>query len=305
MLDGFLFFDQLLSAQLQQLAMGPAHVAWFLITMLGHPLPWLVLAAWWYWSGRETESLFTVTVTLFSLALTGVLKAVVMRPRPNPLPFNVRVEPEWLLALSENVFNQYSFPSGHSVLVSSHVVFLRKQISNHLVQAGATLLVVLVGFSRIVLGQHFVSDVAAGLFIGAGLGFFSSKLLEGLQTHHFKLSKAEEMIGFLAALVIAVFALAWTEVPVLVLALLGYYAGFFLCRETGFRQSAAHGAKGLAKMLVGFGVLGAGCAIAILFFSGPTQLACFFLAGAWVTAIWPWAFETLSKPHASRSPKPV
>ncbi|HEX2292741.1 MAG TPA: phosphatase PAP2 family protein [Gaiellaceae bacterium] len=68
----------------------------------------------------------------------------------------------------------YSFPSGHSV-VSAAVygaigLILARHLSTRRAQlaalAGAALLILLIGFSRLYLGVHYLTDVVAGIALG-------------------------------------------------------------------------------------------------------------------------------------------
>jgi undecaprenyl-diphosphatase len=93
--------------------------------------------------------------------ISNILKLVFERPRPE------------LTAIAE--YGVGSFPSGHST--ASAVVYLtlgmmlaksaEKWSMKVFYVAAAILLTVLVGLSRLYLGVHFPTDVAAGWSIGA------------------------------------------------------------------------------------------------------------------------------------------
>jgi undecaprenyl-diphosphatase len=69
----------------------------------------------------------------------------------------------------------YSFASGHTIgatlLYGQIALFLIPLIKNRggrvLVFSAATFVIVLVGFSRIALGAHYLTDVLAGMFLGS------------------------------------------------------------------------------------------------------------------------------------------
>ena len=105
---------------------------------------------------------------LVGLALVGaqvldaLLKVEFARPRPS---------------LAHPVVAQaggYSFPSGHataSMAVYGALAYLtlttvRSRPAKTMITAGALLVVVLIGFSRVYLGEHFPSDVIAGWCVG-------------------------------------------------------------------------------------------------------------------------------------------
>jgi undecaprenyl-diphosphatase len=69
----------------------------------------------------------------------------------------------------------YSFASGHTIgatlLYGQLALFIIPMIKNRggraLVFSAATFVIVLVGFSRIALGAHYLTDVLGGMFLGA------------------------------------------------------------------------------------------------------------------------------------------
>ena len=94
-----------------------------------------------------------------SALLNQILKHIVQRPRPTEF----RIIDE----------SGYSFPSGHSMVSAAFYGFLiyliYKNVKNkHLRWAAITLLsilIVLIGISRIYLGVHYTSDVMAGFLV--------------------------------------------------------------------------------------------------------------------------------------------
>ena len=68
----------------------------------------------------------------------------------------------------------YSYPSGHTMVSTAYYAFivylLSKNIKNKLLKTSfillSSILILIIGFSRIYLGVHYISDVIAGLLLG-------------------------------------------------------------------------------------------------------------------------------------------
>lgn len=95
-----------------------------------------------------------------SAFLVLLLKNVFARPRPDIMGFYV--------------FDGYSFPSGHSVMSSVFYLY----IASLILEKGKTknkyafacfpiILLISIGFSRIYLGAHYLSDVLTGFILGS------------------------------------------------------------------------------------------------------------------------------------------
>ncbi|KNZ69103.1 phosphoesterase PA-phosphatase-like protein [Thermincola ferriacetica] len=125
-----------------------------------------------YW-----DSAMVVISLLGGWLLNEALKMIFQRPRPELTP---------LVEVSG-----YSFPSGHTMTSAAFYgflafltwLYLRHSRFRVLVVAGLTLLVVLIGISRIYLGAHYPSDVLAGW---AGGGFWLAGCILALQTIRYK-----------------------------------------------------------------------------------------------------------------------
>jgi membrane-associated phospholipid phosphatase len=111
------------------------------------PRPWLIAPLWTSFSGAE--------------AMTWSAKYLTGRTRPG------------LSANTPDVFSP-SFPSAHSSGTIAAIGFIAYLVARDLpdlrqrfeVYFWSAVLICLVGFSRIFLGVHFISDVAAGFLVG-------------------------------------------------------------------------------------------------------------------------------------------
>lgn len=123
---------------------------------------------------KKQKLVLPLWVTLgLAVAVSFLLKVVVQRQRPFQLEI-VSVLPV-LEKASHSIWN-FSFPSFQTMLVFCAIPILSKQFSKlkYLWIAFA----VLVGFSRIYFGLHFMSDVIAGAAIGYFLGVIIIKFEE-------------------------------------------------------------------------------------------------------------------------------
>jgi membrane-associated phospholipid phosphatase len=123
----------------------------------------LIIGGVLYLSGLHWEALFSILLAGADQLANFLIKVVIQRPRPAAD----------LVHVFANVGN-YSFPSGHTMFYSAYfgmlfflvyTLFRRGWLRTlMLVVLGG--LVLLVGISRIYLGEHWASDVLAGYLLG-------------------------------------------------------------------------------------------------------------------------------------------
>lgn len=120
----------------------------------------LVVSVIFYFKGyKKYISPFFISVG--GSFLTGVVGKYLWH-RPRPLEMAVYLEKSW------------SFPSGHAILAVSLygflIYFFWKYFKSWGIKAGVLffglLIIILIGFSRLYLGVHYLSDVLAGYMIG-------------------------------------------------------------------------------------------------------------------------------------------
>jgi membrane-associated phospholipid phosphatase len=136
-----------------------------LISDPGSAVAWLIVLAfvvfWLLWRRLPRLALFVVITTAGSSLLNTVVKMVVQRPRP-VFTHPVAHEPG------------LSFPSGHAqAAVVGYAVLLivflpiLQGVWRRVAVTFAVLMVLAIGFSRIALGVHYLSDVVGGYILGA------------------------------------------------------------------------------------------------------------------------------------------
>lgn len=154
---------------LHEYALTHPGVTRFLIvwTDLFGPWPWriavIAYAAWLLYEGAPRLAAWAVTTITVGGLLGLALKIVVARARPH-LPDPVALAPG------------DSFPSGHAVNVTLGagvlvllVLPLLPRWGRVVAWAAACFVVLSVGYTRIALGVHWVSDVVAGTVLGVAV----------------------------------------------------------------------------------------------------------------------------------------
>jgi undecaprenyl-diphosphatase len=124
----------------------------------------VVLAAGFFLMRKSLGSmLFLLAAAGGGIAITGIAKEFFDRPRPDLVPHG-------------SLVYTASFPSGHSMMAAVAYLTLGVLIARVLPQrrqkvyvlSVAVILTLLVGISRVYLGVHWPTDVAAGWLAGAG-----------------------------------------------------------------------------------------------------------------------------------------
>jgi len=168
----------------------------FWLTLLGQ---WeVVLAAaaifsllLWVWHRRIYLVPFWLTVGA-AAAFNALGKIIIQRPRPPAVA-----------VFAEKFF---SFPSGHAALALALygfiAYFLFLQVKSWTKKANlvffTVVIVILVGFSRLYLGAHYLSDVTGGYFLGGMCLLAGVSLSEFLKIKRFKAAAPVSLAGKIA-----------------------------------------------------------------------------------------------------------
>jgi undecaprenyl-diphosphatase len=179
--------DTTVTEQVSDAHSGTLNRAMLAITLLGNRLVigslLLAISAWVWRTGRcRTPLAVMIGAFLFNPALEAALKGLVGRPRPDFIRLVSGDGP--------------AFPSGHVLATVGFygvlaIVAWRSTTKRSLAVgalSGAATVIALVGFSRIYLGVHWMSDVVGGYLIGAAFVLGAAYLLRG---HHFGTSRCD------------------------------------------------------------------------------------------------------------------
>ncbi|MCJ7624961.1 MAG: phosphatase PAP2 family protein, partial [Anaerolineaceae bacterium] len=141
-----------------------------LITRLGDEEFYMLIMPLIYWSVDATLGFRIGAMLLFNNSMVNAVKIVFHTPRPY-----------WLFSGENGVRaltseTSFGFPSGHSSIAAAIWGLFATSIRRRWVSILGIIFIFLIGFSRIVLGVHFISDVLGGWLLGAILLFIFIKL---------------------------------------------------------------------------------------------------------------------------------
>jgi membrane-associated phospholipid phosphatase len=123
-------------------------------------------------SKMEQTALLAGEAVADSEILTTVLKDATKRVRPAAFPAQGNLYDSWFESSGSLLRGNGSFPSGHSIAAFSVATVVARRYGNHRwVPYAAYGLAAVVGFSRLSLSAHFLSDV----FMGGALGYSISR----------------------------------------------------------------------------------------------------------------------------------
>lgn len=138
-----------------------------LITHWGEAYLIVIIMALGVYHKRYMFSLSFATGGLLTAALVQVLKRQIFVGAPRPM--SVIPYGETLLEIGQSIPLHFAFPSGHTTTAFMMFTLLALHFKRPSIQIVCALAASLVGFSRIYLMVHWITDVLAGAALGIGI----------------------------------------------------------------------------------------------------------------------------------------
>lgn len=154
-------------------------------TYLGDGIIWVPLFAYILLFRRD-YFVALLTALIISTILTHFLKRVVY---PNEFRPIVVLGDKVRVIQGYYMNREHSFPSGHTTTAFTLALLLASIVKKNFWVYFFPLVAFFVGYSRVYLAQHFVTDVLAGIFVGTVSAYLSLLIHHQFQkneTHHSK-----------------------------------------------------------------------------------------------------------------------
>ena len=139
-----------------------------LITMCGEQIVLISIIAVIYWALDKKFGEYIAYSVLTSVLLNNTIKDIFKMKRP--------IGEKGIRTLREQTATGYSFPSGHTQSASSFYGAIAIYLKKRIMYIIATIMIILVGFSRLYLGVHYPKDVIVGGILGVLTSLICYKL---------------------------------------------------------------------------------------------------------------------------------
>ena len=129
-----------------------------LITICGEQIVLISIIAVIYWTLDKKFGEYIAYSVLTSVLLNNTIKDIFKMKRP--------IGEKGIRTLREQTATGYSFPSGHTQSASSFYGAIAIYLKKRAMDIIATIMIILIGFSRLYLGVHYPKDVIVGGILG-------------------------------------------------------------------------------------------------------------------------------------------
>ena len=156
------FWNPSTNESLREATPEPIVAALEMLTHLGDGAVIVGLAVLLYWFGgvyRQRDRVFVIAVGLAGMAIVSGIKGIVALERPDVA----------VLAFAPEGYGGYSFPSAHALgtaVVYTTLAAVTRIGTARQRYAVAAAIIVVVAYSRVVMGVHYLGDVVVGVLLG-------------------------------------------------------------------------------------------------------------------------------------------
>jgi membrane-associated phospholipid phosphatase len=154
-IEGFLLLNPMHSALLDNVFIS--------VTMLGDGLFAMGIAVVLFCAGYRRTAFYIIVAYLLSGIAAQLLKHIIYAPRPGVV-ISTLVYTHFIDGVTGTGWS--SFPSGHTGSIFAVATVLALVVSKKYSSIPLLFIAVLVGYSRIYIGQHFLQDVLGGAIPG-------------------------------------------------------------------------------------------------------------------------------------------
>ncbi len=169
------------------------------ITFLGDELFYILFMPAIYWCVSAWSGLRIGVMLLLSSGLNNIFKLAMRGPRPS-----------WISDKVTPVVHETSFgiPSGHTMNSTSVWGWVAVEAKKKWVTITCIVLIVLIAFSRLVMGVHFLSDLIMGFILGGLLLLLFAKTWRKIGAWLAKLDwKQQVILSFFSSLIFVALAI--------------------------------------------------------------------------------------------------
>ncbi|MFC1749433.1 phosphatase PAP2 family protein [Pseudomonadota bacterium] len=135
-----------------------------------------------------TKKYAEIALILLAVALGMEVSYLLKKWTQLPRPYGI----EGLNVAALTEASGYSFPSFHATYCLAVIPFLKKIFKKKSISITLMVLLVLIAFSRVYIGVHFMSDVIAGGIIGYTAGVFWLYLQEKINVYEWALQQIKD-----------------------------------------------------------------------------------------------------------------
>lgn len=224
-----------------------------LLTELGDQLVFIAIALVIYWFFNKRVAFKLVFVFISSAIVNELLKGIIARNRPYVEDPSLGVG---------TLTHGYSFPSGHAqnTGVITTVLYQNYSKKSNWLKWVLLAALIIVPFTRMYLGQHYLTDVLAGLALGIVIALGVSKIVDMMddKEHLFGLLITIPLV--LIVFIISSFGQTYEELKNLFVAvggLTGFFVGYAVDKLYIQYNDLPKGIKVLYRALVGALIVGA------------------------------------------------